>query len=75
LTILWRYGGRIFAGKNELAKKMVVQAVKRTSENIRACGMDLFDVASMDKDATRTLSMGFYEGEQLLRCSRIKTPS
>ena len=58
--------------KMSLAKKMVVQAVKRTSENIRACGMDLFDVAGMDKDITRTLSMSFYEGEQFLRCSRIK---
>ena len=51
---------------------MVVQAVKRTSENIRACGMDLFYVAGMDKDTTRTVSMSFYEGEQFLRCSRIK---
>ena len=42
---------------------MVVQAVKRTSENIRAFGMDMFDVAGMDKDETRTLSVGFYEGE------------
>jgi len=75
LTILRRYGGCIFAGKNEFAKKMVVQPVKRTLENTRACGMDLFDVAGMDKDATRTLSMSFYEGEQFLRCSRIKIPN
>ena len=58
--------------KMSLQKKMVVQAVKRTSENIRACGMDLFDVAGMDKDITRTLPMSFYEGEQFLSCSRIK---
>ena len=58
--------------KMSLAKKIVVQAVKRTSENIRACGMDLVDVDGMDKDIARTLSMSFYEGEQFLRCSRIK---
>jgi len=34
--------------------------------------MDLFDVAGMDKDVTRTLSMSFYEGEQFLRCRRTK---
>jgi hypothetical protein len=61
--------------KMSLAKKIVVQAVKRTSENIRACGVELFDVAGMDKDTTGTLSMSFYEGEQFLRCSRIKMTS
>jgi len=75
LAILRRYGGRIFAGKNEFGKKIVVPAVKRTSENIRACGVDMFDVAGMDKDTTGTLSMSFYEGEQFLRCSRIKMTS
>jgi hypothetical protein len=51
---------------------MVVQAVKRASENIRAGGMDLVNAAGMNKDTTRTVSMSFYEGEQFLRRSRIK---